>query len=166
MSYLTKRKFALRPVLDKKKEIEEAVIGVKQKQEFEQGKLDAIKTEFESVDLALAEVNEELSEISGNLGVLAQETLNLISSALTAVGDADEVLDKHLAAVKALSGIIENKHDQLEKLCAANAAAMNELAMEDARLERKRTDIKVYEGRLRKKLQDSGMEDVIKLVFE
>ena len=165
MTYLTKRQIQLRPVLDKKAEIESAVVEVKQKQEFEQAKLDKIKTDLESVGLELSEINEILSEITNNSEALGGAVLDYIHKSLSAIKESETVLDKHESAINELRLLVEAEIQKFEDLKKYQEQIRLQMSEDDARLEIKRTDIKIYEDRLRKRLKDAGMEDQIKLIF-
>lgn len=166
MSYVTKRKLLLRPVLDKKKGIEETTNLVKARQEAETAKLDKIKTEFDSVSLELEKVNVELKEIEHGSEEIGNKVLDYLETARQGIFQTDQLLDFYAQAIALLDKQIKDQQENLDKTKALQKTVFAELAAEDGRLERKRTDIKIYEDRLRKRLKDSGMEDVIKLVFE
>lgn len=165
MSYLTKRKFALRPVLDKKKDIEQATSELKQKQEAEQTLLDQIKAELLSVGLELDEVNELLADITNGADNIALQVSDFILKARDAVTKSENVLNLYIKAIEAVTIKLQKKQEELNSVQTAVQSTLTALADEDARLEVKRSDIRIYEKRLRTKLEKSGMQDVIKLIF-
>ena len=164
-TYVTKRKLMLRPVLDKKKGIEEATNFLKQRQEAEADKLNKLKSEFDSVSLELQEINDEFKKIEDGSNEIGQAVLDYIEKARSSILETDDLLDLYIKVIKEFELKIQVQQEELGKIKAYQEVVQTEISNEDKRLENKRNDIEIYEKRLRKKINDAGLENEIKVIL-
>lgn len=156
MSYLSKRKFELRPVLDKKKDIELAVIEVKAKQEVETVKLDKIKTELNSAGLELVEIDKELGKVTEGCEKLSGEVSEYVMTALQGVVQTDEVLNKYLLLIAEFDKQISTQKEELKKVEERKDNALSEISKAQGLLSRREKDLDIYKHRLQKYIEESG----------
>ena len=164
-TYATKRKLLLRPVLDKKRGIEEATNFLKQRQEEEVDKLNKLKSEFDSVSLELQEINDELQRIEDSSQEIGESVLDYIEKVRSSVFKTDDLLDLYIKVIKEFDLKIQDQQKELRKIKAYQKVVQGEISNEYSRLESKRSDIEIYEKRLRKKINDAGLENEIKVIL-
>lgn len=156
MSYLAKRKFELRPVLDKKKDIELAVVEVRAKQEVETAKLDRIKTDLNSAGLELVEIDKELTKVTEGCEKLSGEVSEYVKTALQGVVQTDEVLEKYLLFISHFDKQINTQKEELKKVEERKEQALLEISKSQGLLSRREKDLDIYKHRLQKYIEESG----------
>ena len=165
MSYLAKRKFVLGPALAKKRGIEEKTTEAKQVAQIESTRLKDVSILRKEAEQKLLEYQAEVNGLAETAeGDLSQIYL-LYSRSIEVLQQAGQAVDQYLIVLKRLNELVGKEIEKVREVKKQRDVHIIAISSEDKRLEDKRSDIDIYEKRLRKKIEDAGMEEEIKLVF-
>lgn len=158
MSYLTKRQMLLRPVMDKKQQIENAISDVKARREHEELLLDGVSTELEQKRTEIAEISTALDSVDETLGLLSAEHLQYVSDLRNGLVAAESILGGFIEVLHNLDGKVAQAQGKLESLEADAAEVRTRIAAEGKVLSRRKEDLDIYRSRLDKAAKEHGLD--------
>ncbi|SRR5581483_530457 len=163
VNYTTKRKLQLRPVLEKKAEIETALTDLKARREAEEKVFTQVSEDLAHKREEMTSIDLELRSLELNLFSFAEYCQGLVNECFQTLQDAEDTVQKFLGAVKALDQRILDQQEILARTKQDEQDAHTRIVAEQEVISRQRADLDIYKARLQKYIDESGAD--IKLIL-
>ena len=162
-SYLGKRNFELRPLMDKLAVIKQQISEFESQKEVAQESARKATAEIDSLRAQISSLTEAIMLSKQEVDSFIEESKKLIFNTVESLKSADDLSSQFIELIKVLERKIEVSTNELEQIKLNKEIAQKDMAIQGKNLSKRMDDLDIYRSRLEKKCKELGIDIIIKL---
>ena len=155
------RSQALTPLFEKKRELETKIATLKSQCEVEEGKTRGASEALTDLNIRL----DSLNKLIGEVEKLGDEAVSAVSKVIEggqeAASEATRAVDGAYVLLRGIESKIAEKESQLAKTKEEQEARIREINEENAKLEVRKKDLQIYQGRIEARAEELGIKIIL-----